>query len=1712
MKTKFFFLLIVTAVLSISPTFVNSATLTASSGKTFSIDVSTLGTNFELSVRRAILYDGYYYVLAYNGTDTQTPYILKVDPASGEFTQISTNGIVSTGYTYSSTTKSMNWVISDIGITDDGYLIATNSVVVGGYNRESYVTGDFYMYIWANGINGAPTATKLIDAFSSSDYTIALAGYNQSNLVGNTFAVSGSLSDGFNFYTTSHPMSSVDNYWDNGAGWQTHFIYYNITVSDGTANINSSYLTGDKDTEYIQILDSYDESVSYPWLGETDMVTYLTGSESSTPVLVFDGIGNATMSVKLTPSTDSTTAGTKESMTFTVLSSTAVSDYDTGDPTFISVGSNVYMITPTLISSTATLVSIESTEPTATEPTISGTASRRIYAYGLSATQGTDDDSYTLSFSTNITPSDFAINLYEADDDGEYPTEPTKTIYKADLTYTSSDNTYSVTLSKSQAGATKKFRWSVTAYAAAIESFAQASASVSSTDSDFDSNLVFYAPYGVAIDNSPESPYFGTVYVGNAGGATEGNIDATDYNLRSAGIYRFDPKDQTKDSSDSGQASGYFSDTFTSASDATRGLKALDVVSDGTLLATLYNKSDFGIYSVSPDMNSATVLTSSSDLPNTNVGVSLRETSSSTELFLIDFSGNPDAVTNYTLNSDNTLTAGSVDATMGYGTRFANIATTASGYFVNQGSGNNSYGDYYSNLYYYNDSETTSNTPLVTSTTTDRGAVAVYEKENLVAYSIGGSLYLSKYTYSDDGTSVTLSNFDSETTTYTTTALGSYACAFDFDYAGNLYAVSSSGECLAVYAIPTTDNSCTTFATEGADATGYVLDFSKDATYTYASTYGVSVYDVSNGVGSAIKVSESETIITVDTDSSVSYISAAAVANTSGTAMTVYLLVNDQVFVTTSDSEAAATVSLPATRRIFAYDLRATLDTTNKKWYLTKTKDDGTITTEEKTSETGEFYTLSFKTNTLPDYVTVNLYKIEQEQTVVTDANGNKLTDSDGNEITEDNGTVANTASKPTISYTFTDPASTTFVLEAHCLEEGATLLDITDDDTTDNEVSTASDDSSTTDDTNYGYIYELGGNAYTWEVIAHAGPVVTFTESSEKSKNLNIYAPYGIVCNTNPETNEFGDVYVANVQVGKTGDHSRITGNGIYIFEPDDTPRYLRIDNDYSYYDITNATTVSGSAVLGYKGDITWPGDYRGGTYNSGWSQRLCLSSDGKRLFMNDRSYKYTTTINGETVTFNSTGVYEIDPTTFATQYEADEDVTMNNIFGGLAATAKTDDTDDGTTYTILFNDTDGDGELDDGETVVAGSMVAIGIRGNSTNVQLYGVDKSLTGFTTTITNSESDGNTTESKIRLLGVRRYDIGSNKYSSTSPWNTAATYSYDLSNKTDSDSYGSDGYGYDDTDNTLLSGIVNGNANIVPVTGGIWAAQYRYANRATIYTPSLLYYSEDSTGNLTATYESSEFDSESEFLDLDLTAKNSSETEYTYKGYSSRNGALAVNEDENLIAQTFNYGVRLMYYSFTSDSSSDDGTSTASEDETTSSTTTTSTTPTITSYALYDTPAQAATDSGSNSYAFDYAGNLYATSSQSEYVSVYGIPMPVDEETGETKENQTTITPNQSNYYIGFSVSELTSGVIDSTADNSPVATAKVYPNPATSNVTIECDSEINSIIFYNLGTGAQVINLAGNGATTASVDVDGLASGLYLVKINGSIAKKLLVK
>ena len=70
----------------------------------------------------------------------------------------------------------------------------------------------------------------------------------------------------------------------------------------------------------------------------------------------------------------------------------------------------------------------------------------------------------------------------------------------------------------------------------------------------------------------------------------------------------------------------------------------------------------------------------------------------------------------------------------------------------------------------------------------------------------------------------------------------------------------------------------------------------------------------------------------------------------------------------------------------------------------------------------------------------------------------------------------------------------------------------------------------------------------------------------------------------------------------------------------------------------------------------------------------------------------------------------------------------------------------------------------------------------------------------------------------------------------------------------------------------------------------------------------------------------------------------------------------------------------------------------------------------------------------------------------------------------------------------------------------------VYPNPSESDITItSANNPISTVEIYNV-LGQRVLNLNFSEKFSENIDISSLRSGLYLIKINGSTTKKLIVK
>ena len=121
----------------------------------------------------------------------------------------------------------------------------------------------------------------------------------------------------------------------------------------------------------------------------------------------------------------------------------------------------------------------------------------------------------------------------------------------------------------------------------------------------------------------------------------------------------------------------------------------------------------------------------------------------------------------------------------------------------------------------------------------------------------------------------------------------------------------------------------------------------------------------------------------------------------------------------------------------------------------------------------------------------------------------------------------------------------------------------------------------------------------------------------------------------------------------------------------------------------------------------------------------------------------------------------------------------------------------------------------------------------------------------------------------------------------------------------------------------------------------------------------------------------------------------------------------------------------------------------------------------------------------NQLKLDYAGNLLAVN-RATGLMVVALP----------RENAEVVTPGQGTL--------ISTGVDAALADEA--GALSVYPNPATDIVTVEAGEEIENIAVYNLA-GAMIAapaNIEGNKAT---VNVENLAAGSYIVKVNKQAAQ-----
>ena len=148
-------------------------------------------------------------------------------------------------------------------------------------------------------------------------------------------------------------------------------------------------------------------------------------------------------------------------------------------------------------------------------------SAQRVWAYGLKMESSVD--TYTFSFvaTNDVTSANLVFVSANGAEQGKVALEGV----------VAGENTF--TLTADQIPGSGRLNWAVELSGAAIEEFVDLTA-------DAADKYYFYLPQGVAVNNNPESEYFGTIYVAEPyPGAVDGL--SAHSKTQTAGIYVFDP-------------------------------------------------------------------------------------------------------------------------------------------------------------------------------------------------------------------------------------------------------------------------------------------------------------------------------------------------------------------------------------------------------------------------------------------------------------------------------------------------------------------------------------------------------------------------------------------------------------------------------------------------------------------------------------------------------------------------------------------------------------------------------------------------------------------------------------------------------------------------------------------------------------------------------------------------------------------------------------------------------------------------------------------------------------------------------------------------------------------------------------------------------------------------------------------------------------------
>lgn len=592
------------------------------------------------TVRRAILHDGMLYVLAVDANNA--PFIYQIDPDTQAATAISTTGV--TNVANENNQGSHLYTISDIAITSDGKLLACNQLQC--QNSASEVSsgktrGTFRVYKW-DSMTGNPSLW----------FTSQSAGYWYNADVGNTMAYVGNSTSGklmttattigssrgirtINFtILDNNVIETVINKSNDVATAVSFGEDYQFTPSkrhrdyvvlNGSLHkaleVQVNTLDSDKKSYTIdgQTVNSYATSVFPLGTLENQDIASIGGNFFKHDIFNIyvtpfssDGVDNTGIAVYAANAglgSAETIEATGNTLTGKVSIYTMADGYSDGNDVII------YLLRDNLLTkwnASGTIIIPDDSTP------------KGIYAYGLNSTAN-NDGSYTFHFTSNANSHEASLVFYDSSTQQE--------VGRVSIANVSEGVENTITLAQCEIPGeiNQTLNWGVYLKGKQISAVNKLNA---------DDAIYNYTRLGVAVDNSPESDYFGRFYL----------IDRTGKNTATNGLWAFNA-DYSRINSTILRGGETYTNPYRLATDP-----------NGKIYIADWGDGHSGVFVASPDnlngtfpqffegtrQSSGLITNNGQNVGSSNIAVAIGGTGASTKMYtyLEDFEANNVAVYN----------------------------------------------------------------------------------------------------------------------------------------------------------------------------------------------------------------------------------------------------------------------------------------------------------------------------------------------------------------------------------------------------------------------------------------------------------------------------------------------------------------------------------------------------------------------------------------------------------------------------------------------------------------------------------------------------------------------------------------------------------------------------------------------------------------------------------------------------------------------------------------------------------------------------------------------------------------------------------------------------------------------------------------------------------------------------------------------------------